>query len=75
MTKTIQFKNCRIIRDHKLVVDDLWIRNGKIIDPVPVFFDEKLSADEQFDCNGAIIAAGFIDIQINGKKNDKYSYQ
>lgn len=66
--KTIQFINCRLIRDHKLIVDDLWVRNGKIINPEPIFFDEKIIADQQIDCNGAIISPGFIDIQINGKK-------
>lgn len=65
--KTIQFKNCRLIRNHRIIIDDLWIRNGKIINPEPVFFDEKIPADEQIDCNGSIIAPGFIDIQINGK--------
>lgn len=65
--KTIQFKNCRLVRNRQIIVDDLWIRNGKIINPEPVFFEEKISADEQIDCNGSIIAPGFIDIQINGK--------
>lgn len=65
--RTIQFKNCRLVRNHEIVVDDLWIRNGKIINPERVFFDEKIAADEQIDCDGAIIAPGFIDIQINGE--------
>lgn len=65
--KTIQFKNCRLIRNHQIIVDDLWIRNGKIINPEPIFFEEKISADVQIDCDGLIIAPGFIDIQINGE--------
>lgn len=32
----VQFKNCRLIRQHEIIVDDLWIQNGKIIDPEPV---------------------------------------
>lgn len=62
----IQFRNCRLVRKHELIRDDLWVRDGKIINPEPVFFDEKNSAHQQIDCLGAIIAPGFIDLQING---------
>lgn len=64
----VQFKNCRLIRNHQLIVDDFWVRNGKIIDPEKVFFDLKIKSHKQIDCDGAIIAAGFIDLQINGKR-------
>lgn len=63
----VQFRNCRLIRDHKLITEDLWVRNGRIINPESVFFDERLLAHQQVDCLGAIIAPGFIDIQINGE--------
>lgn len=63
----LQFINCRLVRDHKLVQDDLWVRNGRIINPEPVFFDERSKAQRRIDCGGAIIAPGYIDIQINGK--------
>lgn len=63
-----QFRNCRLLRNHKLVLDDLWVRDGKIIDPEKVFFVEKRQAHVQIDCNGAILAPGFIDLQINGKQ-------
>lgn len=62
----IQFKNCRLIRNHQIVDDYLWIQNGKIINPEPVFFDQKIGSHRQIDCDGALIAPGFIDIQING---------
>lgn len=55
-----------MIRNHQLIVDDFWVRHGKIIDPEPVFFDQKIKSHKQIDCDGAIIAPGFIDIQING---------
>jgi N-acetylglucosamine-6-phosphate deacetylase len=64
--KLLQFRNCKILRDHAVITDDFWVRNGKIVDPEKVFFDEKISADVQIDCNGALIAPGFIDLQING---------
>lgn len=46
--------------------DDLWVREGKILDPEKLFFDEQAYADNQVDCGGAIVAPGFIDVQING---------
>jgi hypothetical protein len=39
-----KFYNCRILRDHKIINEDLWVRSGKIIDPEKVFFDEKKQA-------------------------------
>lgn len=61
-----QFFNCRILRDHKIIDEHLWIENGKIIDPEKVFYDERRVADVRIDCGGKLIAPGFIDIQING---------
>ncbi|XP_056392277.1 N-acetylglucosamine-6-phosphate deacetylase [Hyla sarda] len=62
----VQFRNCRILRDHKLQWEDLWVRQGKVLNPEKLFFDEKGAADVQVDCQGRIIAPGFIDVQING---------
>lgn len=61
-----QFVNCRILRDHQLQWEDLWVREGQILDPEKLFFDEKGFADERIDCEGSIVAPGFIDVQING---------
>lgn len=63
----IQFKNCKLLRDHKIVALDLWVRRGKIIDPEKVFFDEKQYSSRTVDCEGKLLAPGFIDLQINGK--------
>ena len=65
--KLYQFRNCRLLRDSQIVNDDLWVRDGKIIDPRPIFWEEQVKADVQIDCNGLIISPGFIDVQINGK--------
>ncbi|KFW92624.1 Putative N-acetylglucosamine-6-phosphate deacetylase, partial [Phalacrocorax carbo] len=46
--------------------EDLWVREGKILNPEKLFFDEKGFADIQLDCKDSIIAPGFIDVQING---------
>lgn len=61
-----QFVNCRILRNHQLQKEDLWVREGRILDPEKLFFDEKGFADERVDCEGSIVAPGFIDAQING---------
>lgn len=62
----VQFINCRILREHTLQREDLWVRDGKILDPEKLFFDEQGYADRRVDCEGSIIAPGFIDVQING---------
>lgn len=62
----IQFINCKILRDHVFQEEDLWVRNGKVVNPEKIFFDERIKADIRIDCNGAFIAPGFIDVQING---------
>ena len=64
--KVYQFTNCTILRDGWIVREDLWTRAGKIINPEPLFFDEKGCADIRIDCKGALISPGFIDVQING---------
>lgn len=64
--KLYQFRNCRLLRHSKIITDDLWVRDGKIIDPRIIFWEEQVKADVQIDCNNVIICPGFIDVQING---------
>nr|CAG4643964.1 EOG090X06GX [Lepidurus arcticus] len=71
----IQFRNCHILRDHSITKEDIWTRGGKIINPEPLFFDEKRNADIQIDCHNALIAPGFIDLQINGGFGVDFSNQ
>ncbi|KAJ1740226.1 N-acetyl-glucosamine-6-phosphate deacetylase [Coemansia sp. RSA 1821] len=61
-----QFYNCRLLRDHQLVADSLYIQDGKIIDPARMFWDERRTPDVRVDCKGGIISPGYIDLQING---------
>ncbi|XP_067859674.1 N-acetylglucosamine-6-phosphate deacetylase [Heptranchias perlo] len=68
-----QFQNCHILKDHSLQREDLWVREGKILNPEKLFFDEKGYADIQVDCKGSIIAPGFIDTQINGGYGSDFS--
>ena len=63
----LQFRNCWILQGDQIIKDDLWVCDGKILNPEKVFFDTKVTADMQIDCNKSIISPGFIDVQINGK--------
>jgi hypothetical protein len=67
----IKFYNCLILRNHALVEDELWLSGSKIIDPEQLFYDRKINAELMVDCKGAIIAPGFIDVQINGMNMKK----
>lgn len=61
-----QFRNCNILRNGQILKEDLWVRNGKIIDPEKVFYDEKIIPDCTIDCQNALISPGYIDLQVNG---------
>ncbi|XP_043529457.1 N-acetylglucosamine-6-phosphate deacetylase [Frieseomelitta varia] len=61
-----QFYNCWVLRNGKILNEDLWVRDGKIVDPEKIFYDEKIKPHVRIDCNGALISPGYIDLQING---------
>ncbi|XP_061193102.1 N-acetylglucosamine-6-phosphate deacetylase-like isoform X1 [Saccostrea echinata] len=71
--RIFKYTNCRLIRGGDLITDDLWVRDGIIVNPEEIFFQEKVSADVVVDCKGAIICAGFIDVQINGAFGEDFS--
>ncbi len=62
----VQYRNCRQLRHHDIIREDFWVRDGRILNPEKVFFDERQKPDIQVDCKDAIIAPGFIEVQING---------
>jgi len=64
--QVIQFVNCRILYKGVIIKEDLWVRDGKILNPERIFFTEKKSANLKIDCHDMIISPGFIDVQING---------
>ena len=61
-----QFYNCRLLQNHDIVTEDLWVQGGKVLDPEKVFFERKVGPDVKIDCSNMILAPGFIDVQING---------
>ncbi|CAH8461712.1 unnamed protein product [Schistosoma margrebowiei] len=64
--KIIRFYNCYLVREEHLVKDDLWIRDGIILDGLTIFFSEKAMPDILIDVGGGIISPGLIDVQVNG---------
>ena len=62
-----QFYNCRQLLNGKIVQEDLWVRDGRILNPEKLFYSEQKPPDIRVDCDNAIIVPGFIDVQINGK--------
>lgn len=69
-----QFTNCLLLRDHRLAREDLWVQGGKVVNPGSLFFGARRGADRRVDCEGAILAPGFIDLQINGAFGVDFSY-
>ena len=63
----IRFTNVKLVKDGKLVDQELWIQDGKILNPEPVFFDKRVFADISINCKQMIIAPGYLELQINGK--------
>ena len=56
-----------MLRGGVLVPGDVWVRDGRIVDPQKLFYDEKRGPDRVVDCRELIVAPGFIDLQINGE--------
>ncbi|XP_017880269.2 N-acetylglucosamine-6-phosphate deacetylase-like, partial [Ceratina calcarata] len=69
-----QFYNCCILRDGQILEEDLWVRNGKIVNPEKIFYDEKIQPDIRINCSGALISPGYIDLQINGGFGIDFAY-
>ena len=65
--KIIQFINCRILFKGEIIKEDLWVRDGLILNPEKIFFAERRAADVKIDCKNLILSPGFIDLQINGE--------
>lgn len=68
MTPVVRFKGGQVCTDSgELKVGDVWVQEGKIIDPLGLFYRERKPPDCVIDCRDLIVAPGFIDMQINGK--------
>ena len=66
----VRFNGGRVLRDKSLVEGgDVWVRDGKIMDHMKLFYEEQVTPSKEYDCRGLIVAPGLIDIQINGNIN------
>ena len=61
-----RFANCRVLRGHSLAAADLWVQGGVIVEPQRLFYGSFQRADVVIDCEGLILAPGYIDVQLNG---------
>lgn len=70
-----KFTNCRLVRNGRLLEQDLWIDavSGKILRSQEAFYEHQTSADQVIDLGGRIIAPGFIDVQLNGAQGFDFS--
>lgn len=67
MAQVTRFKGGEVCSDAGVLeMGDVWVREGTIIDPMDLFYEERRAPDLTVDCRGLIVAPGFIDIQING---------
>ena len=66
MGEVTKFTNCFVLRHHQIIKEDILVRDGKFLDPEPLFFDERRKPDRVIDCQGLLLAPGLIDLQING---------
>lgn len=65
----ICFTNCLLaLEDGSLVSRDLWIDSelGLILDAQHTFFTSRIRPSRTIDLEGAVLAPGLLDIQING---------
>lgn len=53
------FTHGKVLRDHTLREEELWVKDGVIV-------EEQAQADQIVDLRGAVVAPGFLDLQING---------
>lgn len=74
MNIVTKYFNCNILKDGKILTQDLWVVDGRIANPEIVFYDKKKIPDVEIDCLGSLITPGFIDLQINGAFGVDFTY-
>ncbi len=68
--RVLKFTNCRVFLDGAFKSEDLWVRDGRVIDPRSRFYEattfREYAYDVVVDCEDNILCPGFLDLQING---------
>eukprot|EP01053_Blabericola_migrator_P005041 Blabericola_migrator_1__5040@NODE_2611_length_2537_cov_275_580972_g1368_i1_p1_GENE_NODE_2611_length_2537_cov_275_580972_g1368_i1NODE_2611_length_2537_cov_275_580972_g1368_i1_p1_ORF_typecomplete_len411_score74_16Amidohydro_1/PF01979_20/1_6e29Amidohydro_3/PF07969_11/8_6e02Amidohydro_3/PF07969_11/8_9e10_NODE_2611_length_2537_cov_275_580972_g1368_i11071339 len=62
MGKIFNYFGGLILKDGELVHGDVWIRDGKFVDPESVGYQ----ADVSVECFDTVLAPGFLDLKCNG---------
>lgn len=62
----VQFTNCLALSRGKLVNCDVLVEDGCVISAEHLFYVRRRRPHFRIDCDGAIVAPGFIDLQVNG---------
>ena len=65
----LRFCDSYALKRRQLVKEDVWIKQGIIVDPQKLFYQHCSSNSNSIhniNCSGCIISPGFIDLQING---------
>jgi imidazolonepropionase-like amidohydrolase len=69
--RVIKFTNARLYKGNTFKNEDLWVRDGRVIDAAERFWDaasfSEFACDIMIDCEGHVLCPGFIDIQCNGE--------
>jgi len=67
-SELIHFTNCRLAIGSELRQQDLWVNasTGKIVDAQAAFYNRGATSLQKIDLEGRILAAGFIECQLNG---------
>ena len=63
----VRYTNCKLLRDGALRDEDLWVQEGRVVSPQELFWGGKRKralADTVVDCEGMILSAGLIDLQV-----------
>lgn len=62
MAEIVNFFGCLVLKDGRLVKDDVWFRRNKIVSGKDVDF----KADRYINCTNRIICPGMVDLKLNG---------
>jgi len=65
-TTVDHYYNCYILKQGKIILSDLFVKNGKFTNPKEFLKDKDVVSVKKVDCEGLLISPGFIDMQVNG---------
>ena len=76
----VKLSGARVYRGpaSSMLVGDVWLQSGRIIDPAVRFWEAaqsgRFACDVEVDCAGLTLAPGFLDLQFNGGWGVDFSF-